>query len=192
MAHPAYHEGTVLESCDARSRGKRVKVAKHLGGDRYRLENVETGRISTVSTSTLQTKYRHIRASTPDRRGLPERRTTRPQPVLNERQEVLLNIVKQAFSDFHKRGQHFYLGGGISTSHAVVKVIADIDALQIFWPAELVKKSVFGGHSYQLAPDVMRRVQDRIRDTLKQLHDRGLLEKVGNTDERRWKPVYDA
>jgi hypothetical protein len=37
---------------------------------------------------------------------------------------------------------------------------------------------------------VFYRIQQAMREVLNQLHAKGHLEKIGNTDERRWKPTY--
>ena len=112
------------------------------------------------------------------------------QALTTTRQEALLRVVKQMFSDFHQRQAHYYLGNGASTSHIIVHVIQDFETLRIFWPEELVSSKVFGGTTYGLESDTLYRVQQRVRDVLKQLEAKGHLEKIGNTDERRWKPTY--
>lgn len=183
--------GTVLESTDRRDNGRRVRIKRVLGSY-YELENVETGRRTRVRIANVGKKYRQVTASVATTRtSAPTSSSKKASPLRSDRQRTALRVIKAKFSDFNKRQQHFYLGGGMSTTHVVTSIIADINDLHLFWPKELIRnKGLFGGHTYVLESDVMRRVQSSINRTLNELADLGHLEKVGNSDERRWKPTY--
>jgi hypothetical protein len=113
--------------------------------------------------------------------------TTVPQDVFKtERQRELMRVVREDFRTYRKREAHQYLLNGMSTSHIVLHAIRDYTTLRAFWPKHLVRDQ--GGQSiYELQPDTLGKVQDAVRDTLRQLHEMGLLEKLGNENERRWR-----
>ena len=115
--------------------------------------------------------------------------TKTAKPLRTERQEELLRVIKEEFSQFHHRQAHFYLGGGMSTSHVLVKGLADPKTIKIFWPKELVRYEGLRT-TYVLEDKVFYRIQQAMREVLIQLEEKGHLEKLGNTDERRWKPTY--
>lgn len=175
-----------LVSTNSKDRGRRVRVTRLLG-NYVELENLETGRKSRALRATVQKNYRPAATT---QRATPTASTKTAKTIRHPRQQALLRIIKRKFSDFQKRQQHYYLGGGMSTTHVVTAVISDIEDLKLFWPKELIKTSFLGGQSYVLADDAMRRVQSTINRTLNDLADAGHLEKVGNNDERRWKPTY--
>ena len=113
----------------------------------------------------------------------------------NPREQRLMELILNCFAKYRKREQHTYLGAGMSTSHIVCHVIEDdnvqggTDALlSVFWPEDLIARRM-GGVTYLLEPGVMTKLQSNVRTTLNKLHERGYLEKIGNTDERRWRPV---
>jgi hypothetical protein len=116
--------------------------------------------------------------------------TTVAKALRTDRQQELLRVIKEEFSQFHHRQAHFYLGGGMSTSHILVKALADPKTIKIFWPKELVHERYGAGTTYVLEDKVFYRIQQAMREVLGQLHEKGHLEKLGNTDERRWKPTY--
>jgi hypothetical protein len=192
--------GDVLESVQSRDRGRRVRVVGPKGSHAFTVENIATGKRTDVGTGTLRRSYRLLPFESPIRTAAKQasrrnssRRAAKSAPRLNtERQRELHRILKDKFAEYGRRGQHFYLGGGMSTTHVVVAVMQDIDALQIFWPPELTTShGLFGGNTYALkdknGKSALIRVQSRIRESLNELADLGALEKVGNSDERRWK-----
>lgn len=157
----------------------------------YRVVNTASGKRTTLKWQTIQKEWA-VTSQAPAERVAPKAKKPKPvaAPLTSDRQRTVLRVIKKKFSDFQKRQQHFYLGAGMTTTHAVVAVMADVDDIHLFWPSELVKNKTFGGHTYVLEKDVFRRVQDRILRTMNELEKSGHLEKVGNTDERRWKPTY--
>jgi hypothetical protein len=163
---------------------------------RYTVKNTATGRITKLKRETIAEKWNVVRSGGGVKTGrfsakAPEpKKSTHVPPPSTERERELLRIIKAKFSDFNRRQQHFYIGGGMSTSHIVLKVLEDIKQIEAFWPAEHVRKSWAGGVSYVLADDVFKKVQNAIRDTLNSLYKKSHLEKIGNSDERRWKPTY--
>jgi hypothetical protein len=70
-------------------------------------------------------------------------------------------------------------------------VIDDIALMRDFWPTEMVDDSRRGGYGtiYMMDEKTMTKVQTNIRTTLDKLATLGYLEKIGNDDERRWKPI---
>lgn len=105
------------------------------------------------------------------------------------RQRELMRIILEAFAEYRRREQHFYKLQGMSTSHIVVHAIQDFATLRAFWPKDLVSTSGTGGQLYALEEDTLYKVQNAVRDSVKQLMERGYMEKLGNEDERRWRPV---
>jgi hypothetical protein len=116
--------------------------------------------------------------------------TAQDMKFKSDRERVLMEVTLAKFADFAKREQHEYLLNGMSTSHVVVSVMKRFnDHLTKFWPAELIRHRIGYALTYQLEDDVFERVQTNIRNSLDKLAKAGYLEKVGNEDERRWKPV---
>lgn len=111
-------------------------------------------------------------------------------PLTTDRQRELLRIVEKKFGEFAQRNQQYYPLLGMSTHHIVNAVIADIQALRIFWPKDRIRDhGPLGGVSYMLEDDVMEKAQDAVRATLVQLAEKNYLERVGNENERRWRPL---
>ena len=109
---------------------------------------------------------------------------------LSGSQREIMRVILNAFKDFEDRKQHHYILNGMSTSHITVHaVLKDLAAIHIFWPKNQIVDHPGGGHTYQLSDDVGSKVQSTIRSDLDKLANKGLLDKVGNEDERRWKPV---
>lgn len=182
--------GARLRGRTPRDSRRVVKVVEQLpASGRFLVENVTTGRQTELSAGTIAKNWRVVEEPIqPETVGKRKRRTANPH--LTTRESELLRIIKAKFSDFNQRQQHFYIGGGMSTSHIVLKVLEDVEQIHAFWPKEHIRRGTLGTISYVLAADVFKKVQDRIRDTLKSLEEKGHLEKIGNTDERRWRPTY--
>lgn len=106
-----------------------------------------------------------------------------------KRQEELMRVVLHCFADFVKREQPYYGLEGMSTSHITVHAIQDFKTLRAFWPVELVEESRYSGTIYHLDDDTMRKVQTNVRTDLDKLQKAGYIEKIGNENERRWRPV---
>lgn len=118
-----------------------------------------------------------------------EKPTAETLTFKNDKQRELMRVILKDFLEYTKRDAHYYLGNGMSTSHIVVHaLLQDFTTLAVFWPPELVHPRI-GGVTYELADDVMRRAQNDVRKTLDELTKLGYIEKIGNTDERRWRPV---
>lgn len=181
--------GQILISRETGARVRIVDIYRTSG--RLEVKNTKTGRMSTMSQDNARKKYRvegdNIGGPAPSRTSS----KTLP-PLTTEREKAIMRIVKKKFSDFHQRGQSYYLGAGMSTTHVVTALMADINDIGLFWPSELVNRRFGGGTTYTLERDVFKRVQSRVSETLKQLETKGYLEKCGNSDERRWKPTYAA
>lgn len=190
--------GDRFKSTQKKDRGRTIEIVRDHGGY-YTVSNVLTSRRTVVNGETLAKNYERAAQSSSRRRvmrGGVRSDGTVPQPrkaalpALNDRQREVLRIVKGKFSDFNRRQQHFYLGGGMSTTHVVQAVMADQSKIYLFWPRELIERRSNGGITYRLADKCFERAQNAIRDALKELERKGYLEKLGNTDERRWKPTY--
>lgn len=194
-------EGDILESTDPRDKGRRVRIqdVHDVGGSygrrRFTVRNVKTGRKTILKERTVREKYRLAQRG--DQHPEPAKKSTGPKPTTTQRaplkpsEQTLLDILEAKFTQYRTRGQHYYLGGGMSTSHIVVSVMANIDNIHVFWPQELIQRHGplrGGGVTYRLETDVFKRVQDKIRRTLDELVQKGYVEKIGNTDERRWRP----
>ena len=201
-----YPVGTQFKSTQERDWGRTVEVigvvTSAYGDERYRVRNVKTGKLTELSRGTIRKNWAKVRpikqVTPPNQSSLAKpavaapatRPATQAKRLTTDRERELLRIIKKCFSNYNQRGQHYYLGGGMSTSHIVLKVLEDVDQIHAFWPPEHTKRNVWSGVSYVLADDVFKKVQNRIRETLNALATKGHLEKIGNTDERRWKPTY--
>lgn len=182
--------GDRFRSIQKKDRGRTIEVVSDHGNGYYTVRNVVTGRRTDVNGETLAKNYE--RAARRDRTGpAPRRQPARKStPPLNEREAYLIKLIKQKFSEFHQRGQHLYIGAGMSTTHVAWSMFKDADSVQLFWPKALIQERFGGGRTYVMQGDFGKRVDEAIRNTLAGLEKKGLLEKVGNTDERRWKPTY--
>ena len=151
------------------------------------------GRTSRISVDRL-VDYEVVVPDRPAKKASSAKKATKP-PVLNrkpltERESALLRIIKSKFSDFHRRQQHFYLLQGMSTTHVGWSMFADAQSVKLFWPKDLIQEKPYGrGTTYIMQGEFGRRIQATVTDTLKTLHQKGYLEKLGNSDERRWKPI---
>lgn len=107
-----------------------------------------------------------------------------------ERQKELMRVVLHCFADFLKREQPYYGLEGMSTSHVTVHAVQDFKTLRAFWPPELVEETGFRhGTIYHMDGDTLRKVQSGVRADLDKLQKAGYIEKIGNENERRWRPV---
>jgi hypothetical protein len=111
------------------------------------------------------------------------------KPLTTDRQKELLRVIESSFTEFAKRGQTYYTLDGMSTAQVTLHAIQDFETLQAFWPTELVRWDTRNGKVYQLNDDTMSKVQSSVRDSLKQLSEKGWIEQAGNIDERRWRYV---
>lgn len=109
----------------------------------------------------------------------------------NERQRLIMQVLLSKFADFRKREQHFYLLEGMSTSHLTLKAIENRNTLHAFWPTEHQRYSFQHGNIYMLEEDTIVNVQKEISKEINKLVKKGYIEKLGNENERRWRPVKD-
>lgn len=98
------------------------------------------------------------------------------------RQEVLFQQLAEDMETYRKREQAQYLLNGMSTSHIVLHALKRPETLLEFWNAF----SAIKVNSFDVARGI-EKTQDAIRDTLHQLEGLGLVEKMGNEHERRWR-----
>lgn len=106
----------------------------------------------------------------------------------NEKQREVMRLVLLHFEEFRKRGAHQFLLNGMSTTHVMKDAVESTVCLQAFWPKHLVTQR-YGTTIYQIEDGVFSKVNSGVRDVLDQLAKKGYLEKVGNEDERRWRPI---
>lgn len=183
-----------------RSPGAQRRVDKVSANGRY-IETVPvtgSGRRSTISIYNLAdydvVHYVNTPASARSSRPAAKPAATAaaiPLARLSDRERELLRIIKKKFGQFNQRQQHTYLLNGMSTTHVGWSMFADADAVRLFWPKELVRTRL-GGTTYVMEGDFGKRIQATVTETLKKLNEKGHLEKLGNKDERRWKPTYAA
>lgn len=107
---------------------------------------------------------------------------------LNQKERELMRIVLEAFEEYRKREQHYYLLEGMSTYHISGHATEQLNTMYMFWPKNLIKQQ-FGTTIYELDGTSIRKLNSAIRDTLGKLADKGFLEKIGNEHERRWRPA---
>jgi uncharacterized heparinase superfamily protein len=114
---------------------------------------------------------------------------TLQKPLTTDRQKELLRVLNDSFTAFAKRGQQYYALDGMSTHHIVVHAIQDFTTLREFWPTELVEKGYGARVVYGMQDDTLSKVQSAVRESLKQLAEKGWVEQAGNEHERRWRLV---
>lgn len=122
----------------------------------------------------------------------PPKPAPKPVPTLNfqsDRQRELMRVVLDRFAEFDKRNQTYYGLEGMSTSHLTLKAIGDFDTLHAFWPSENITIDPRMGNLYYLGDDTLTKVQSSIRTEVEKLATQGLLERLGNEHERRWRPA---
>lgn len=106
-----------------------------------------------------------------------------------DRQRELMRVILAEFAEFEKRGQPYYGLEGMSTAHVTVEaLLGDFKTLQAFWPKALVHHEADGSMGYEMREDTLRKAWNALRSTLEQLEEKGYLEKIGNENERRWRP----
>lgn len=102
------------------------------------------------------------------------------------RQEKLWAVIQAMEAEYKRRDQQYYLINGMSTSHIVCHAIAEPDAIDIFWPKEMIER-VGNRTTYALGDKCIQKMQNAVRDTIKQLAGFGYIETMGNEHERRWR-----